>query len=195
MEKILNPQLPHVLWGWFCPKFEAHAILLLWLEMLSEHLHCWDINPAKSLNWHGFGKNLKNAGSLQTHHWKVRELWLGKIWVCPFKMVKFPGSFVSLLNPTRLQSGPSHELSKVFGACKLFVQCLFVKREDCCGECRCSTHTPCCPNMLMFIGFPTLCKINVVIISEVESYETMEIVDVAARPFQGVKVAILVMMN
>jgi hypothetical protein len=49
--------------------------------------------------------------------------------------------------------------------------------------------------MLMFIGFPTLCKINVVIISEVESYETMEIVDVAARPFQGVKVAILVMMN
>jgi hypothetical protein len=39
--------------------------------------------------------------------------------------------------------------------------------------------------MLVFIGFPTLFKINVVIISEVESYETMEIVDVAARSFQG----------
>jgi hypothetical protein len=100
-------------------------------------------------------------------------------------MVEFPGSFVSLLNLTRLQSGPSHELSKVFGSCKLFVQCLFVEREDRCGECRCFTHTPCCPSMLMFIGFPMLCKINVVIISEVESYESMEIVDVAARPLQG----------
>jgi len=75
-----------------------------------------------------------------------------------------PNEFCLVVKPhARLWIGPNGKLFEVFGIWKMFVQCLFVEREDHCDECHCFTHTPCCPSMLMFFGFPTLCKINVVV--------------------------------
>jgi hypothetical protein len=51
----------------------------------------------------------------------------------------------------------------------MFVQCLFVEKDDHCDECHCFTHTPCCPSMLMFFVFPTLSKINVVVNKKVRT--------------------------
>lgn len=55
---------------------------------------------------------------------------------------------------------------------------MFVEREDHCDECHCFTHTPCCPSMSMFFGFPTLFKINVVVNRKVKTR------DDATLPFQ-----------
>ncbi len=78
----------------------------------------------------------------------------------------------------RLWIGPNGKLFEVLGARKMFVQCLFVEREDHCDECHCFTHTPCCPSMPMFSGFPTLCKINV------DVNKKVKIKDVATPPLQ-----------
>ncbi len=45
-------------------------------------------------------------------------------------------------------------------------------------ECHCFIHTPCCPSMSMFFGFPTLFKINVVVNRKVKTR------DDATLPFQ-----------
>ncbi len=69
----------------------------------------------------------------------------------------------------RLWIGPTSKLFEVSGAHKMFVECLFAEKEDHCDECHCFTHTPCCPSISMFFGFPTLCKINVIVNRKVKT--------------------------
>ncbi len=80
-----------------------------------------------------------------------------------------PDEFCLVVKPhAKLWIGPNGKLFEVFGTRKMFVQCLFVERNNHCDECHCFIHTPYCPSMPMFFGFPTLCKINVVVNKKVK---------------------------